>query len=144
VHAQTTVRIDAPPERVWSVMSDVERWPEWTASITSVRLLDAVALSPGVRVRVRQPRLPPTTWTVTELEEGRSFSWAAAAPGMRTLARHRVDPAGPAGTGSIATLGVDQEGPLGRLLGRVMARLTHRYLATEAAGLRARAEATAP
>ena len=32
IHIERTVNINAPPERVWAVMMDVERWPEWTES----------------------------------------------------------------------------------------------------------------
>lgn len=28
IHIERTVNINAPPERVWAVMLDVERWPE--------------------------------------------------------------------------------------------------------------------
>lgn len=41
--------------------------------------------------------------------------------------------------GAVAT--IDQRGPGGWLIGMVYGRLTNRYLATEGAGLRARAEA---
>ena len=32
---QVQVDIDAPEDVVWEVMSDGERWHEWTASVTS-------------------------------------------------------------------------------------------------------------
>ena len=33
--------IGAPPSRVWDVMVDVERWHEWTQSITSIKRKDS-------------------------------------------------------------------------------------------------------
>jgi hypothetical protein len=30
----------APPEVVWAVMADAERWHEWTESACGIRLLD--------------------------------------------------------------------------------------------------------
>jgi uncharacterized membrane protein len=41
------IDIDAPREEVWTMMTDVERWPEWMASVTSVALLAKVPLDVG-------------------------------------------------------------------------------------------------
>jgi len=133
-----TVDIAAPPQRVWAVLSDVESWPEWTPTVTSVRLLDQGPLRLGSRAVIHQPRLPENEYVVTELEPGRSFTWVASGPGVRTTGRHAIDPL-PGGEARVR-LSVAQAGWLGTLMGPFFRGLTDRYLATEADGLRARSE----
>ena len=132
-----TIDIAAPPERVWQVMRDVGRWHEWTPSVTAVKLIGGGPLAVGARAVTRQPKLPPALWKVTEVEEGRSFTWTSVAPGLRVVARHAVEPTA---AGSRATLSIDFHGLLGGLWGGATRGITERYLAFEARGLKARSE----
>jgi uncharacterized membrane protein len=138
VEQSTSIDIDAPVERVWEVLRDVERWSEWTSTVTSVRRLDDGPLAVGSKARIEQPRIPPTEYAVTELEPGRSFTWVATGPGVRTTARHLLEDLGPGGTR--VTLAVEQAGPVGVVMGRFYRRLTDRYLTAEAEGIKARSE----
>ena len=103
-----------------------------------MELLDPGPLRVGSRARIRQPRLPVAEWTVTEIDPGRSFTWVARGPGVRTTGTHVVEPHG---DGARATAILVQGGPLGPVVGFLTRGLTKRYLAMEAAGLKARAEA---
>ena len=134
----TTIEIAAPPERVWEVLVDVERWSDWADTVTWVRRLDDGPLRPGSRAKVNQPRIPETEYVVIELDPGRSFTWVATGPGVLTTARHSIEPL--SGGGSQVRLSVEQAGWLGSLVGRFYRGLTDRYLAAEAAGLKARCE----
>ena len=131
--------IPAPADRVWAVMSDVERWHEWTPSITSVTLLRKGALAVGSRALVRQPKFPPALWRVTELVPGRSFTWVSVAPGLRVIGRHAVELTV---NGTRAVLTLELKGMVGGLWGRLTRGITERYIAFEAAGLKARSEET--
>ncbi|GGS26295.1 SRPBCC family protein [Actinokineospora fastidiosa] len=131
------VLIDADPAHVWSVFTRVAQWPDWTNSVTSATPLDPPPLAVGKRVRIKQPKLPTTVWTLTELTEGRSWTWVATGPGVRTTAEHVVEPHG---DGTRVSLRLRQEGWLGTLVGRLTAGLTDRYLAMECEGLKSRAE----
>jgi carbon monoxide dehydrogenase subunit G len=137
---ETSIDIAAPPAVVWPIMADVERWPEWTATVTSARPVGGGALAVGQRVWVRQPKLPPAQWRVTEIAPGRGFTWVSGAPGARVFARHTI---APAGSGSRVTLTIDYRGPIGALFGWLLRKINRSYLAIEAAGLKARSEALA-
>jgi uncharacterized membrane protein len=132
------VEIDAPATVVWDIFSDVERWPEWTASVTRLVALDGPGLAVGKRFEIKQPRMPRLIWTVTELTQGAGWTWVQRSPGGLTLARHDVIPADDGRTR--VRQQIDQRGPVGALVGLAMRRMTRRYLELEAEGLKARSE----
>jgi len=131
-HFEITRHIDAPTQPVWEVLFDVAHWPEWTPTIDSVERLDDGPFHVGSRAKVRQPKLPRAEWQVTELVDGRSFTWEATGPGMRTIGRHEVVADG---DGSRVTLSIEQTGPMGAVAARVWRGLTQRYIELEAESL---------
>lgn len=131
------IDIDAPPEVVWGVWSDIERWPEWTASIRSIEKLSAGSLSVGMRARVRQPNLPTAIWRVTDLQQNRGFSWVSTSPGAHVTGVHTIEPYC---DGTRAIMAVIYTGPIALLFGWLTRSLTNRYLELEANGLRLRSE----
>ncbi|MHC1559347.1 SRPBCC family protein [Actinomycetospora sp. C-140] len=124
--------VDTPADAVWAVIADVERMPEWTPTVRRVRVVEGTTLAVGARFRVEQPRLPPATWEVTELEPGRSYTWSSPAPGLQSVAWHQVEPTGEGR--SRITLGIRQTGPLS-FVADLLGGMTRRYVDTEIAGL---------
>jgi len=118
-------------------MTKVELWPEWTQSVDEVKRLDSGPLRVGSRVRIKQPKMLPAVWEVTALDPSRSFTWEMRRPGIVARAKHRVQRSG---QGSHAELSVTYSGFLGTIVARVFAKMTHRYLMMEAAGLKQRSE----
>ena len=135
MHTEVTFPVPAPAPKVWSILSDVARWPTWTASMTEV-VLDG-PLEVGAVARIRQPRLPATAWTVTEVVPGRSFSWESKAPGSLAVGEHEITPTGD-DTCEVRLM-LDQTGPLGSAIGLLYRGLTKRYVQMEADGLTAEA-----
>ncbi|MGW4720586.1 SRPBCC family protein [Nocardia sp. NPDC004260] len=137
MHFESTVDIDASSETVWRILTDVEAWPEWTASMRRVRRLDSGEFTVGSRFEVDQPWLATAVWTVTDLIPGRSFTSRARNPGITTTGGHELTDR----DGSVTVrLTIDHAGSLGWLFGWATAHLTRRYLALESRGLKQRAE----
>ncbi len=135
---EDSIEIAAPPELVWDVFSDVQRWPEWTASVTSLVGQDGPALAVGRRFAIKQPGMQKLVWQVTEIDPGSSWTWVQRSPGVLVSARHYVI-AQPGG-GTLVRQQLDQRGVLGALVGRLMVKKTKRFLELEAQGLKARSE----
>jgi uncharacterized membrane protein len=135
---EDSIEIDASPQLVWDVFSNVEHWPDWTASVTSLAGLDGPALDVGRRFAIKQPGMAKLVWQVTEIDPGSSWTWVQRSPGSLVTARHDV--IGQPGDRTLVRQQLDQSGPLGALVGRLMAKKTRRFLELEAQGLKARSE----
>jgi uncharacterized membrane protein len=135
---QVRTEVNAAPDEIWRLFVDVERWPEMTKSMREVRRLDSGPLRVGSEAMVRQPGLPRIRWRVTALDPGRSFTWQAPTTGMTSVAVHLVEASEP---GSVITLSIRTEGPLGGAMGALFSRRALRSITMEMEGFRRTAEA---
>jgi ribosome-associated toxin RatA of RatAB toxin-antitoxin module len=133
----SSVNISASPAKVWQVLADVERWPEWTASVHRMERLDPSPLDIGSRVRIEQPKLPSAIWIVTDWQPEKMFSWVLRRPGTVAIGDHIIEPTA---EGCRVTFNVRFEGPFAAVAGLFAGNLTDRYLAMESAGLKLRSE----
>jgi uncharacterized protein YndB with AHSA1/START domain len=73
-----SVDIAAPPDRVWALVGDVTRMPEWSPELRRLRLLGRGPVRPSstlLGVNRRGWAAWPTSSTVTRLEPGRAVAW---------------------------------------------------------------------
>ena len=140
MHFETSIDIDAGKERVWDVVSDLESWPRRIETVDSVELLTPAPLAVGSRLRLKQPKLPEGEWEVTVWDPPTSFEYRQQSTGMRIVADHRVASLGDGR--SRLTLVLEMRGVLLPLVGPFIKGLTNRYLAAEAAGMKAAAESS--
>lgn len=135
---EISIAIDASREHIWSVLSDVERWPEWTPSMRRVQYISGNNLSLGSRMRIEQPKMPALVWEVIEVVPQQTFSWRTTSAGVTTLATHQLG-LGPADAVTVSLV-VRQHGPLAWLIGLLTAQMTRRYVQMEANGLKQRCQ----
>ena len=133
-----TVRVEADPSRVWEALAAVDTYPQWTTSMTDVKGLDGPELAVGRRFQIRQPGFPAAVWKVSEVRDGESFRWESKVPGLLSVATHQVS-ANPDGSTQVV-LTLRQTGALAGLMAALPPAKTRRYIALEAAGVKAAAE----
>ena len=80
------IDIEAPPERVWRLVSDIFLMPELSAELQEVSWLDGVTgPAVGHRFAGRNANASLGSWetvsTVVECDEPRCFAWAVGDPG---------------------------------------------------------------
>lgn len=134
---ELSTTIDAPIDVVWRVLVDVERMPEWTASMRSVRLEECDELRRGSRAWIKQPWLRAGRWTVDLFDPPRYFSWRSRSGSIETTGGHLLDDRGGA---TLATFTVRYSGSGAGIVGLLIGPLIRRYVDLELRGLKARAE----
>jgi uncharacterized protein YndB with AHSA1/START domain len=101
--------MDAPPERVWDLVSDVTRIGRYSPETFEAEWIDgATGPAVGARFRghVKRNQKGPVYWTmctVTASEPGRTFAFGVGSPGKPPLNVWRYDIAPAAGGGSDVT-----------------------------------------
>ena len=136
---EKSVEIDAPQQRLWDVLSDIEAWPQRIETVDVVEVLTSPPISRGSRVRLKQPQLPEGNWDVTTWDAPSYFEWTQKTGGITSVAGHRVEALGEGR--SRLTLTLDMRGLLIPIIGRFYKGLTERYMRLEAEGMKRAAEA---
>jgi carbon monoxide dehydrogenase subunit G len=137
---EQSIDINAPQQRVWDVLSDVEAWPRRIDTVEAVELLTPGPLARGSRVRLKQPKLPEGVWDVNVWDAPAFFEWTQKASGMTVVAGHRVEALDE--RRSRLTLTIDMGGLLAPVMGRFYGGLTNDYMTREAEGMKRAAEST--
>ena len=136
VEYTASTRIDASPEVVWRVLSEVEAMPTWTPTMSKVAVLSPEALGVGSRVQIDQPKMPRAVWEIERWQPGTGFSWVTRSPGVRTRGDHALAPT--TDGASEVTLTVTHDGPLAGIVWALTGKRTRAYVDRELAGLAAR------
>jgi uncharacterized membrane protein len=134
---EKAIEIEAPQQRVWDVLSDIEAWPRRIETVDFVELLTPAPISKGSRVRLKQPRLPEGTWDITVWDAPSYFEWTQKTSGITSVAGHRVEALGDGR--SRLTLTLDMRGFL-IPVALFYKGLTNRYLDLETEGMKRAAE----
>lgn len=135
---EKTIDIDAPPQRVWEVLTGFERWPQRIETVEHVKILTAAPIDIGTRVELKQPRLPDGIWEINAWDGPRYFEWTQRQTGVTSVAGHRVDALGE--FRSHLTLTLDMRGLLVPLMGLFYKNLTVDYMTRETEGIKRAAE----
>ena len=137
---EQSIHIEAPPEAIWQVFTDVPAWPAWTPTALEAELLDDAPFGLGKQARLKLKGGGTGTWTVTQVEPYRYFAWENDYRGVHTLAGHRIEPDG---SGANVTLSLETSGLMATLFAPMIARVARENLPAEAAGLKRRCESIA-
>lgn len=130
-------QVHADPQLVWQFVGDVGRWAEHLPTVDRVRARTNGEPRIGSRYALKQPGLPVLVYEITSWQPGTGFTWVAAAPGVRTIGTHEIDPTE---GGCTLRLGLRWEGPLAPLVGRLFGRRTDGFVQREADTFTALAE----
>ena len=135
---ERTFTTRASADQTWEHVVDIPRWPSWAHHIRKVTLEPPGPLGPTTRGRLLLKPAFPTTFRVTALDPGHSWSWRGRFLGTTLDYDHRIE-AAPDGTGVAFT--IDGSGATVRVVGPLFAAVYSRIVGRAIANLIAELDA---
>lgn len=79
IHISTDIIINAPVEKVWEVISDLENWNKWTILVLSAQ--GVIAKDASIIIEFANPEGGGITFqrTIFHFEKGKAFGWTGDA-----------------------------------------------------------------
>jgi hypothetical protein len=141
----TEIDIEAPPEQVWAILTDLDAWPEWNPFITSSE--GTVAVGEKLANRMEPPGGKAITFkpTVTVVEPATTFEWLGrlVLPGVFD-GRHRFELEGTESGGTHLVHSEQLNGVLVRFMRKSLDNQTVAGFEAMNAALKTRAESGEP
>jgi uncharacterized protein YndB with AHSA1/START domain len=145
-----TVRIDAPPEQVWALVSDITNTGKFSPETFEAEWLDgSTGPEVGARFRghVKRNGRGPTYWTkctVTASEPGREFTFVVGTPEKHPMTwSYRFEAAGQGGTDVTESYRLEDQAPMRlywKLFGKARGRTNAANMQATLARIKAVAE----
>ncbi len=85
-----SIETSAPPDRVWSLWSDVDRWKDWNTGIESIQLDGPFA--EGSHFTMRPPGQDPIVSRLVDVMPHRRFSDETVLGDTRVVVVHELQP----------------------------------------------------
>ena len=83
IEENASVELMAPVNTIWQLVSTINDWQKWNATIEDAERLTAGNWTPGFRFRQKTGRERMTfIYTITEVDLGHSASWTGSKAGL--------------------------------------------------------------
>jgi len=132
------VEIDAPADRVWAVLTAIDRWGAWNPDVKSVSIDGPVAEGLVFRWKAGPGTV---TSRIEHLERPRLIVWSGRTLGIRAVHVWRLDAQGGM---TIASTEESYAGLVARVLRRPLQAMLDRALTDAAGYLKSEAEKSSP
>ncbi len=132
--SQAQIEIAAPPQRVWELLSNIERWPRWNSLVQKSVL--SGPLHPGSVFRWKSKGFAVTS-TLREVTPKRRIAWTGKAFGTRAVHTWEIEESN---QGTILKTAESFAGWLPRLMPRAMQRTLDETLPAWLQAIKAEAE----
>ena len=90
----SSLEIDAPPDKVWALVNELEEWPQWIPSIKSIEKLSEGPLGIGSQIRVtaKSTFTVSLLMTITEFVPGQRAVLQGKALGTKMTRYYTFEP----------------------------------------------------